>query len=304
MQMNFNLDRLRTFIVVARTGNLSAAARELDATQPNVGRQMAALEKEIGLTLFVRHSRGLGLTKQGEEFLALCHDIFGRLVQGRDIIREKDSKPQGILRVVTGIGTTETIIENIHTFSKKNPSIQFHFSSTTDVFCFHIGDADVGIIPTSFSDPDLIQHHLFDMILRIYASPSYFQEQPMPDSLEDLENHRLIAYVGENDKPDQSVNIHLLNSPSKEDLDKNFVEVNNIIAMRAALIGGLGIGPYFYSREIDKNATLIDVFQDMPDQRIPYYYTYHKRLESSPKVHAFHEFLKELVKVWERPGTQ
>lgn len=300
--MNFNLDRLRTFIVVARTGNLSSAARELGATQPNVGRQMTALENEIGLTLFVRHSRGIGLTKQGEEFLALCHDIFGRLVQGRDIIREKDSNPQGILRVVTGIGTTETIIENIPTFFKSNPSVQFHFSSTTDVFHFHIGDADVGIIPTSFSDPDLVQHHLFDMILRIYASPSYFHEQLMPNSLEDLENHRLISYVGENDRLNQSVNIHLLNDSSKDHLDKNFVEVNNIIAMRAALIGGLGIGPYFYSREIEKNGMLIDIFQDMPDHITPYYYTYHKRLESSPKIHAFHEFMKEIVKVWQRPG--
>ncbi len=299
--MNFNLDRLRTFIVVARTGNLSAAARELDATQPNVGRQMTALEKEVGLTLFVRHSRGIGLTKQGEEFLALCHDIFGRLVQGRDIIREKDSKPQGILRVVTGIGTTETIIENIPTFFKKHPGVQFHFSSITDVFHFHIGDADVGIIPSSFSDPDLVQHHLFDMILRIYASPTYFHLESMPNSLEDLKNHRLIAYVGENDKPDPAVNIHLLNDNSKEHLDKNFVEVNNIIAMRAALIGGLGIGPYFYSREIEKNNMLIDVFKNIPDHRVPYYYTYHKRLEGSPKIMAFHEFLKEVVKIWQRP---
>ena len=42
--MDFNLDRLRAFIVVARSGNLSAAARELGATQPNLGRQMTAFE--------------------------------------------------------------------------------------------------------------------------------------------------------------------------------------------------------------------------------------------------------------------
>ncbi len=55
--LDFNLDRLRSFIVVARTGNLSAAAKELGTTQPNLGRQMTALEKEVRLTLFSRHSR-------------------------------------------------------------------------------------------------------------------------------------------------------------------------------------------------------------------------------------------------------
>jgi DNA-binding transcriptional LysR family regulator len=69
--MYFNLDHLRAFVVVARTGNLSTAAKELGTTQPNLGRQMTALSKEFNLELFFRHSRGVSLTKQGEEFLAL-----------------------------------------------------------------------------------------------------------------------------------------------------------------------------------------------------------------------------------------
>jgi len=67
------------------------------------------------------------------------------------------------------------------------------------------------------------------------------------------------------------------------------------------LITGLGIGPYEYDRELMKNNLLIDVFPDMPDHNIPYYFTYHRRLEGSPKIQAFHDFMKEVVKVWERP---
>ena len=69
--MNLNLDRLKAFTVVARIGNLSGAAKELGTTQPNLGRQMTALESETRLPLFSRHSRGLYLTKQGEDFLEL-----------------------------------------------------------------------------------------------------------------------------------------------------------------------------------------------------------------------------------------
>lgn len=301
--MDFNLDRLRTFIIVARTGTLSAAAKELGATQPNVGRQMTALENEVRLILFARHSRGLYLTKQGEEFLRLCLDIVGRLAQGTDIIRESDSDiVEGRLRIATGIGTSETIIENISAFSKSHPKLQFQFSSVSDIFKFHIGDADVGVIPVYFSDPELVQHHLFDMNLRIYASPDYFQTHPTPKSLDDLQTHRLIIFTGENDEPERSINIHL-SDPSKPHFPNSFVEANNIIALRASLLSGLGIGPYFYSKKVMENNLLVDVFPDMPDKKIPYYFTYHKRLEGSKKIIVFHELMKEIVKDWERPES-
>jgi len=209
---------------------------------------MTALEKEVRLTLFARHSRGIYLTKQGEEFLKLCQDIVGRLAQGTDIIRENESDLNGRLRIATGIGTSEAIIENILSFSMNNPKLQFQFSSVSDIFRFHIGDADVGIIPVYFSDPELVQHHLFDMILRIYASPLYFQTYPMPKSLDDLQTHRLIIFTGENDEPEHAINIHLID-PSNTYFPNSFVEANNIIALRASLLNGLGIGPYFYSQK-------------------------------------------------------
>ncbi len=47
------------------SGSLAAAARALDMTQPTLGRQVAALEKEIGVELFSRSGRGLELTPNG-----------------------------------------------------------------------------------------------------------------------------------------------------------------------------------------------------------------------------------------------
>jgi len=112
VQVDFNLDRLRSFIVVGRTGTLSAAAKELGTTQPNLGRQMTLLEKEVNLVLFVRHLRGLGLTKQGQEFLDLCQDIIGRLAQETGVIREGALEPEGNLHFLSGVGTLEDILGN------------------------------------------------------------------------------------------------------------------------------------------------------------------------------------------------
>jgi len=296
--MDFNLDRLRTFIVVSRAGNLSAAARELDATQPNVGRQMAALEKEVGLTLFVRHSRGLDLTKQGREFLLLCYDIVGRLAQGTDVIREKDSGPSGCLKVASGSKMRERILEKLPLFSQEFPKMDFSFSAVKDAYQLQIGESDVALMAEPLDDPDFIQLPLCDMVLRIYASPGYLESHGTPKDIGALRSHKIIMYGGENSK---LFNSQLTNKIIKN--PKKFIVVTNASSMRAALISGLGIGCAGYNKNDMEKNLLVDVFPGMPDKTIPYYFTYHRRLEGSPKIKAFYDFLKEeVVDVWQRPG--
>ncbi len=297
LQMDFNLNHLRSFIVVARTGNLSAAAKELGTTQPNLGRQMTALEKEVNLVLFVRHSRGLGLTKQGQEFLELCQDIVGRLAQGTNVIREKDSDPEGSFHFVCGFGLLETILENIASFSIKYPKLSFSFSSIINVYQLEIGEADASVMPMSqtTSNPDLIQRPLYDNTMRVYASPSYLKSHQPPRTLEDLKSHRVVLFSGEKQ---EVLNKQIINKDTMNFL-KPFLEVGTAPGMRLALINGAGIGCYAYNKKIIEQGLLVDVFPDMPDHIVSYYYTYHKRLEGSPKIEAFYEFLKEINKVWE-----
>jgi DNA-binding transcriptional LysR family regulator len=76
--------------------------------------------------------------------------------------------------------------------------------------------------------------------------------------------------------------------------DKTLIDVNNGVALRKALVNGLGIGSFWYDQDILNKGLLVDVFPDMPSRKIPYYYTYHHRLKDSVKVKAFHEFLKEI----------
>lgn len=295
--MDFNLDCLRSFIIVARTGNLSAAAKELGTTQPSLGRQMTALENEVKLILFIRHPRGLGLTKQGQEFLDLCEEIVGQLSQVTSVIREKDSEPEGSFNFVCGIGLLETILENIALFSEKFPKISFRFSSVINVYQLQIGEADAAVVAETISDSNFVQRPLYNNPVRIYASPYYLQSSSMPQSFADLQSHKVVVFKGEKlEVLNQQI---ISNNPAA--FLHPFIEVSTAPSMRTALINGAGVGCYGYHQEIMDQGLLIDVFPDMPDNIIPHYYTYHKRLEGSPKIEAFYKFLKEITKVWERP---
>lgn len=293
--MDINLDRLRAFIVVARTGNLTAAARELGATQANLGRQMSALEKEVDLTLFVRHSRGIALTKQGEAFLAMCYDIVGQIAQKIDIIKEKESIPSGCLKVISELGMLDRILEKLPKFVQEFPNINFSFSSVTDAHQLQMGDIDVALMIKAPNDLELIQLPLCNIRLKIYASPGYLKSHGTPKIIEDLNFHKLIVHGGEN--------AEIFNSQLPHEIIKKpeqFIMVMNSSSMNKALINGLGIGCSAYNRSSIERNLLVDVFPDLPDRKIPYYFTYHSRLEASPKIKIFYEFLKEeVINIWQ-----
>ena len=67
--VNFDWNRARAFLVTAEEGSLSAAAKALGMTQPTLGRQVTALEQELGVVLFERAGRGLILTPNGLNLL-------------------------------------------------------------------------------------------------------------------------------------------------------------------------------------------------------------------------------------------
>ena len=304
--MDFNLDRLRSFIVVARTGSLSAAAKELGMTQPNLGRQMTALEKEVRLVLFSRHSRGLYLTKQGEDFLNVCKDIVGQIAQKVDIIREKESDPSGCLKIISGSSILERVLEKLPKFSQEFPNVDFSFSSMLHVGDLEVGGSDVALTIESLDDPEFIQLPLCDMALRIYASPMYLKSHGTPKMVEDLKSHKLVLYRGENEEIYN--NREIFNGQLPDEMIENpkqFVVVTSGASMGAALISSLGIGCIAYNKNYVEKGLLIDVFPGMPDKIIPYYFTYHSRLEDSPKIKAFYDFLREEVaNIWQRPKEQ
>ena len=61
-----NLSQYHIFHAVAQTGNISKAARELYISQPAISKAIRKLEDNLGMSLFVRNSRGVQLTEEGQ----------------------------------------------------------------------------------------------------------------------------------------------------------------------------------------------------------------------------------------------
>ena len=74
-----NVARLKVLDEVARRGSFSAAADALDYTQSAISQQIAALERETGMTLLQRHPRGVSLTAAGQTLVGHAEGILARL---------------------------------------------------------------------------------------------------------------------------------------------------------------------------------------------------------------------------------
>jgi len=114
---------LRAFEVAARHLSLSAAAQELSVTTAAVSQQVRLLEQRLGVPLFVRHSRGLRLTRAGEALVPACRDSFGRLDAALAELFGQRGKNQLVVRVALGFAR-QWLFDKLASFSMRYPDIR------------------------------------------------------------------------------------------------------------------------------------------------------------------------------------
>jgi DNA-binding transcriptional LysR family regulator len=97
------LAQLQSFVLVARLGSVKAAAAELGVTEPAVSVAVAALRKELGDELFVRHGRGIALTAGGRRLAALASEILGLAEQARRSVQDSPGQSRLMQVAVTNV---------------------------------------------------------------------------------------------------------------------------------------------------------------------------------------------------------
>ncbi len=114
---------LRTFVTVARTGNVSAAAVELSTSQPAVTKQLQLLERRVGASLFVRGRQGARLTGAGEALLPDALDLLARSASFERRAESVAAGEDGTLAVGFGMSAIEVAPRAIALFRGRHPRI-------------------------------------------------------------------------------------------------------------------------------------------------------------------------------------
>ena len=105
------LRQLRYFLGVCEAGSLLKASAQLHIAQPALGQQIAALEEELGVRLFVRSTRGMALTPEGRVFLEHARVVLTDADRARQAVRASTTEPHG--QVVLGLPTTVALAATV-----------------------------------------------------------------------------------------------------------------------------------------------------------------------------------------------
>ncbi|MEO1637843.1 MAG: LysR family transcriptional regulator [Pseudomonadota bacterium] len=190
----FDWNQVRAFLATAEEGSLSAAARALGTTQPTVGRQIAALEGSLGVTLFERGGRNLLMTAAGRELMAhvrVMGDAASRISlaaagQSQDVV--------GMVSVTAADLLAATFLPPIlRQLRQDAPGIIVDVVASNRVEDLTRRDADIAIRHVPTEHPDLIVKRLPDFQAAFFASSDYIARYGRPKTPDDLAGHLFIG---------------------------------------------------------------------------------------------------------------
>ena len=155
---------LNYFLAVAREENFTRAARQLHLTQPTLSRQIADLEQELGVKLFVRSNHNIILTEDGMILKRRAQEILSLADKTKRDFLQKDEALSGIISIGSGeFRSTEYLAKIIAEFRKIYPNVKYEiYSGNANNIRDYIerGLLDIGLM----SEPiDMRKYHFVNM---------------------------------------------------------------------------------------------------------------------------------------------
>jgi DNA-binding transcriptional LysR family regulator len=290
-------DKLRVFHAVAEAGSFTHAGDTLNLSQSAVSRQISALEEALSVPLFHRHARGLILTEQGEALNRTVREVFAKLAMTEALLTESRDKPAGRLKITTTVGFGSTwLAPRLMQFLKLYPEVTVSLLLDDGDLDLAMREADVAIRMHPPRQPDLIQRHLIEIEWHVCASPDYLSQYGTPQTLDDLDKHRLVLF-GDFHPPVSDINWLATAGRKTGQPRRPVLEVNNLSSMALTIRAGLGIGalPAWMAPEMEG---LTRILPTIARPKVDCFFVYPEELRHSKRVAVFRDYL--LARLQER----
>jgi DNA-binding transcriptional LysR family regulator len=158
-QPDISIRALRAFVEVMHSGSATAAAKQLQMTQPAISRLIAQVEERYGFELFFREKGRLVATEDGKRFLSEVELALSNMERLHNIARDISGLTAGSIRVVAPPSFSEAILPDIvAAFLKRHPGVEFSIdsrSAETARSMIAMRYADCGFVKMPVDEKDL-----------------------------------------------------------------------------------------------------------------------------------------------------
>lgn len=184
----FNWNYARAFLVVAEEGSFSAAARALGMAQPTLGRQVTALEEELGIALFERVGHNLVLTATGQDLVDHVRTMSEAATRFALTAAGQAQTIDGIVRIAASEAVAAYVLPPIvDEIRSKHPGIQLELVVSNSFSDLRRREADIAIRHSRPQGDDLVARLVKEKSTAyLYAAPSYLERLGHPRTPEEL----------------------------------------------------------------------------------------------------------------------
>lgn len=270
---------VQSFLAVMEHGSLSAGARALAISQPTLGRQIRALEAQLGAELFQRHDKGLSPTELGT---SLIHSARAMREAAHDIALKAAGQGDtlsGTVRITASVAVTVYHLpEIVAAIRKQEPDITLDLVASDETSNLHFREADIAIRMYRPKQLDLIAQHVGDLALSTFATRDYLKRRGTPKRPADLIHHDIIG-------GDRNTHIIAGFQQLGFPVDRNFFKVrtDDPPTYWALVRAGCGIG--FGQRAMYRKVRgLVEIPLDLGLPTLPIWLTAHEAIRHTPRV--------------------
>lgn len=292
---------MEVFVRVVEHGNFSRAAEALGLTPSAISKLISRLEDRLGVTLFLRSTRGLQLTPEGQVFFDRSHQIVAEIEQSERAVSSASSDARGTLRVNSNIPfARHYLLPIVPEFLTAYPGITLDLVQTDMPVDLIYERADIAIRTGHLSDSSLKARRLLESPRRVVGSPDYLARRGTPGHPTELASHNCLNFnirrsldvwpfdgsrVGETARLDQTV--------------KGNIQVDNGETMRRLCLAGLGLARLsdFHISPDLKTGRLVAVLEDFnPGDTEPVQALYVDHTHMANRIRVFIDFLVARLK--------
>ncbi|MGN6233226.1 MAG: LysR family transcriptional regulator [Trinickia sp.] len=236
-----SLRELETFVAIAEEGSLTGAARRLGRSLQAVSRGLQTLEGEMGATLVLRTTRTSRLSDAGERFYGRVKAILADLEIAQTELAEDARRLTGRLRVnVPTLFGPRFVVPLVCEFLKRHPELSASVTLSDEFSDPATSGADVTVRIGTTPDSRLVARKLADVRRVAFASAGYLAAHEHPHRPEDLASHSCVVRTG-------VPNPYRWSFTARTGVEVSVAvagrfESDQVAAVNAAVLGGLGIG--------------------------------------------------------------
>lgn len=287
----FTWDDLQFFLAVARTGQLSTAARQLRSSHATVARRIDRLEFALKVKLFERNPRGYVLTAMGQRFVETAEKIELEAERLKADLDLGPGQQRGLVRLSAPEGFANFFLTHqLREFADRHPNTALELVTIQQIMSLSRKEADIAVVLDPPKGGPYFSEKLTDYRLKIFATSDYLARHGRPVRRDDLLDHAFIGYIQD-----------MIFAPGLDYLGDIHPKIrptfqsSSIFSQLTATRSGLGVCvlPFFIAERYPELEVVLD---DEVELCRHYWITCHHDLRQMPRVRGVIEFLRDSVR--------